>query len=346
MDVVPVIFAGAMLTVIARAVSDTNDFAAFYAAAREWRVGALVPNVGPVDLNPPTFSILLSPLTFLSLHAARVVWTLVSAAALIDSLRQIRRELTLDGRTLLWVACGCVGLQPAVFAWGLGQLTWVLMWIVTNAWLASRRSTMRAGVWLGFGIAIKPPLALMAILLPIVACASAAAVAASITVLAIAIAGWPAWQAWLASSARVDWLAWWPNASLWGTAARIHVGGLAPVALRSLPIASIAVVFVLAAVLAVMALRASGDRRWLLAGLWSLAVSPLGWTYYLPLYIGPALASAIAGRGAFVAAIVILAAPAGMLTILGAHPGWTAATVGSAYTIALACLWIAWRRDA
>lgn len=334
-----------MLTVIARSVNDQNDFSAFYAAAHEWRSGTPFPNVGPVDLNPPTFSILLSPLTFLSLHAARGVWIALSLAAFVDSLRRIRQRLALDARAMLWITCGCIGLQPAVFAWGLGQITWVLLWLVTCAWLASSHSAVRAGAWLGIAVAIKPPLALMAVLLPVATCLSAAGVSLAITLAAVAVTGWRPWQEWLASSARVNWLAWWPNASLWGIAARFHAGGLKPVLLRDLSVPAAVSIVLLGLALAVVVLRASNSLRWLLAGLWSVTVSPLGWTYYLPVFLAPALATRVTSRAALVTALVILAGPAGLFSPAASSSGWAAALAGSIYSGALLCLWIAWGRD-
>jgi hypothetical protein len=330
-----------MAVLIVRAVNETNDFTSFYAAAKAWRVGYPEPNHGPLDLNPPTFSVLLAPLTFLSLNGARVVWTLVSVFAFADALRLIRYRSRIGIRTMLWLTAGCVGLEPAVFAWALGQVTWILMWIVTRAWLSADASPARAGVWLGLAVAIKPPLVLMAIMLSPAIWIAAGLVAACVTGAAMAITGWPVWQSWLALNGQVDWLAWWPNASLWGVAARIHAGGLGSVTLKSLPLTSVISVLLASAALAVVTLRSSGHRRWLLAGLWYTAASPLGWTYYLPLFLGPAVVTPVERRVPLMLALAILAAPVGVFTFV-TNPIWIVVICGSIYSVALALLWWAW----
>lgn len=336
------VFAVLMIWVAVHAVNDRNDFVAFYSAAKSWRLHGPVPNEGPLDLNPPTFSILLSPLTWLSLGRARLAWAVIGALALGDSLRRIRRRLHLDGRTVYRIIVACVALQPAVFAWALGQLTWVLLWLVTRAWLEADRP-LRAGSWLGAAIAIKPPFALMAVLLPSAVLGSSAVIAATITGVACVITGIGPWLDWLKLNRDVSWLSLRPNASLWGIAARIESRHLSAVHLSDIGWYYMALIVLIGVALALLIVRTQGSRRWLYAGLWSATLSPLGWTYYWPVLLGPAAASRPLSRGPLTAAILMTTVPVPFLYwLLAPLPGGTAAA-GSVYSGALAMLWITWR---
>src|SRR5689334_7034277 len=115
-DLLGVGLAAAMIVVIAHAVNEQYDFTAFYSAVKAWRLGRPVPNAGPLDPNPPTFSVLFAPLTFLPLHGARVAWIVLRAAAAIDALRRIGRDCQLGARAMWWLCCACVALEPCVFA--------------------------------------------------------------------------------------------------------------------------------------------------------------------------------------------------------------------------------------
>jgi len=343
LDVAGLAFVALMISVAINAVNDHNDFVAFYTAAANWRTHGAVAKTGPLDLNPPTFSVLFSPLTYLPLGAARIVWTAIGAVALADTLRRLRRTLHLNLRTTLRLTLLCLGLQPAVFAWALGQLTWVLLWLVTRAWLAEAQP-VRAGLWLAGAIAIKPPFALMALLLPVSILVTAGLGAATITACALALTGLGPWLEWLQLNRAVDWLSLRPNASLWGLAARIVSTHVAKVHLTDIPWYLIAAIFAIGAPLGLRAYRARGPRRWLLAGLWSLTMSPLGWTYYLPVFIGPASAIAPSSRVALGSAILLMILPIPALyAVLAPVPGG-AAVAGAVYSIALGLLWIAWWR--
>ena len=343
LDIAGLAFVALMVAVAINAVNDHNDFVAFYTAAANWRTHGALAKSGPLDLNPPTFSVLFSPLTLLSLGAARIVWTAIGALALADTLRRLRRALHLNFRTVLRLSMLCLGLQPAVFAWALGQLTWVLLWVVTRAWLAESQP-MRAGLWLGAAIAIKPPFALMALLLPWTILATAGVAAAAITAAALAMTGFGPWIEWLQLNRAVDWLSLRPNASLWGLAARIVSSHIEKVHLADIPWYLVAAIFAIGVPLGLWARKATGPRRWLLAGFWSLTMSPLGWTYYLPVFIGPAAATRPSSRIALGCAIVLMILPIPALyAILAPVPGGTP-VAGAVYSIALGLLWVAWWR--
>jgi hypothetical protein len=220
-------------------------------------------------------------------------------------------------------------------------VTWVLLWLVTRAWLAEHRAA-RAGAWLGAAIAIKPPFALMALMLAWPILFWAGVVAASLTSAAVAVTGLDPWLSWLRLNRAVDWLALRPNMSLWGVAARIESVRLTAVHLSDIPMTAVVAILLVGVALAIVVRRATGARRWLLAGLWTLTMSPLGWTYYLPVFLGPAAATTLSRRWALVTAIVLMALPIPALyAVLAPIPGGTA-LAASVYSIALGLLWVVW----
>ena len=322
----------------------TNDFRSFYLTSRAWRLGLPHPDLLRPDLKPPTFTLLFSPLTFFSERVARGVWTTLSLAAWVDALRRIRAATGLGPRGLLWLVCGCVAAMPAAVAWQLGQISWILLWIVTRAWISSAASRTRAGVWLGLAISIQPPLALMALLLPLGVCLAAAVTAGAMTGIGVLIAGIGAWKDWIALSGHVTWLPFPLNASLWGLAARVQSGGVNALAFSQMSWVWLALVVIVGLALALLTIRATGSRRWILAGLWSVLLSPLGWTHYLPTLIGPGIATSSSRRGALVTGLVLLAVPLPIVAVVAGTNAIATIALGSLYTAGLCCLWWAWAR--
>jgi hypothetical protein len=97
--------------------------------------------------------------------------------------------------------------------------------------------------------------------------------------------------------------------------------------------------------MAALVVRQTGDRRWGLAVWWSLLASPAGWSYYLPLALGPMLgswpASPIARLG-----IALLTVPIPILVALGVPLDVLGTRiVGMVYTLGAWLLWIAKARD-
>jgi hypothetical protein len=85
--------------------------------------------------------------------------------------------------------------------------------------------------------------------------------------------------------------------------------------------------------------RTKDDRRWALSILVSIAASPLGWAYYLPLAFLPALAS---WRPAGWIGVTIVAIPIPIAWNLTAHSPALAIVIGSLYSLATIALWFAW----
>lgn len=289
------------------------DFTAFYESGLRWR-GVAVPTSFRPDLNPPTFGLLIVPFTFLPLPAAFALWTTLGFLSLIDALVQMHQHRALSRQRLVWTAIALCGFMPCLSVWVEGQVTWLLLYPMTRAWLA--RDPREAGFWLAPVIAVKPPLALMALCLPLQTWVMAGAVSGAISAFVVALTGWAPWQAWLELSRTITWLHWPNNISLWGTAARLQDGGLVTVSMATLDSRWVPVVLAAGLVLMWRAARAAGDRRWMLALLASLALSPLGWIYYLPLALGPALVSWTTTTPVARAAIILLAIPMPILFVL------------------------------
>ena len=147
----------------------------------------------------------------------------------------------------------------------------------------------RSGVWLGLAVAIKPPLMLMALLLPRRIAGWAGLTAVLVTAAVIAITGIEVWREWLSVAQAVQWIGWEMNLSLWGVAARA-TGAYRETSMTDISPIWSGIAVALGVAMAFQARRIEGPRRWVLALLWSLILSPAGWSYYLPVGLGPALA--------------------------------------------------------
>lgn len=306
-----------------------SDFHGFYNAARIRAGWAIDDTPTPPNLSVPILSIILVPLAALPLLTAFWVWTGIGAAAIAASLWRITEVRDINAARIWFTAGALLVLMPCVTAWVAGQVTWVLVWIVTEAWASA--SMRRAGIWLGVAIALKPPLALMAILLPRRIWSVAGVTSMGLVLASVPLLGFSAWADWLASGRSVNWLSQADSVSFWGWAARLTAPPGARAGIADLPIWSLTIILVLAVGLAVIVRRAGGDRRWGLALIWSLWVSPLGWIYYLPVALGPMLSSLPASRAVWTALICLLVP-------------WpvTGVPYAAVYLGSVLLLWIAW----
>jgi hypothetical protein len=318
-----------------------GDFQGFYDNGLAWRLGRMNDQSALAfpDLNPPTFAILISPLTYVPVMAAFQVWTAIGAVLVTLSLRSVFRARPVSLTAKLWTIGAFGALMPCLSVWIWGQVSWVLLYLVTRAWLA--RSPRVAGLWLGAAIALKPPLALMAILLPWPIALWAGGTSAGITGAVVALTGVARWRDWLALSGRVTWLNFSLNGSLWSWPSRLHALSPVPVTMQSLGVAWSLGVVLTGVALVPLVLRRRGDARWLLACWWSVLVSPLGWVHYLPLAIGPLLSVwrwsvwTIVACAIFV--VPVLVTPAGA----GKYEDWL---IQSLQAIGVLAAWIAFAR--
>lgn len=290
-----------------------TDFAAYYYTALAWRTGVQASTLLPMQpsLSPPTLSLILWPLTCVPLIAAFCGWLLVNLAAVIGTFRVMQHRGLLTPKTTAWLVLATIVTQPAFMTWWQGQLGWIVGYAVTRAWVAG--SAWRSGAWLALGIAVKPPLALMALALPVTVTVSAAGVAGTITLLAIGLTGWPVWRDWLALSGSVWWLDLHYNMSFWGIPARLQAGHPR---LSELTPAGWGIALGLIAPLYVACWRERGDRRWVFAGIFGILASPLGWVHYMTSLLAPLSATWPASSRWSVVAVALLGCPAAVMLAL------------------------------
>jgi len=324
--------------VLANVPYETMDFHGFYESGLAWREGRADSGQAALvypNLNPPTLAPIVAPLTYLPLRVAFWIWTTIGTLLLVDAVRLAVRARGWSRRRLLFVTGALLATLPAIGVWTAGQLTWVLAWLLTRAWLAS--SPARAGLWLAPAIAVKPPLALMALLLPWPLWGVAGAVSAGLTLAAVALTGWGAWSDWLSLSGRVTWLGWVMNGSLWGWAIRIGSWDIPSATMRDVPAATIGIISALGAAAVWLTTRTGGDRRWAAALVTSLLVAPLGWVYYLPAAVGP-LGSAWRWSAKTVTAVALLTVPIPVLARL-AGGDVLDPVINSSYALGMALVW-------
>ncbi len=111
-----------------------------------------------VNAHPPTSILLAFPLAKLDFGPAFLTWNLVSLAALAASLRVVQRQLKIPFS--VWSFAPLLPLLLLCFPlWEqcrLGQLTLVLLLLITGAWAAERSGWPRlAGVLLGVATCVK-----------------------------------------------------------------------------------------------------------------------------------------------------------------------------------------------
>jgi hypothetical protein len=345
------LMAAAWLTAFAlfafwRVGMDRSDFFLFVESGRAWCSGADMYRLDQnPNLNPPTAVVVLfAPLARLPYVAAQVIWTIIGAAALFGALRIAASALQLSRTQVLW-ALGLLNVTHAAFlVWMQGQLTWLLLYPVTRAWLAFREGNqVSAGVWLAPAIAIKPILALLPLVLPWRVWVTAGVASASISLCTILWTGWEPWAAWLHVGSAVTWLEWPPNASLWGVAARLQSGALKTLSMQELHPMALGAVVVAGAFAWLQAVREPNlDRRFTLAVLWTVLMSPLGWIYYLPLGLAPMLATWTHSIALWLA-VALLTIPFHMIQDWFASPA-IVRTVGCTYGAAVIIAWLVWTR--
>ncbi len=305
-----------------------NDFGKFYYSALAFLHGGDMYGPNPatdipqvdghpmqfLNLNPPHFHIPLIPLAMLRPGIAGAIWGVVSLASLMLSWTLIKREvgLNLGGpwgwRLLLAGALMFAGTGATLVT---GQLSFLLLLIVTIVWIQARRGKwVKAGALLGIAASVKP---FLLIFLPyfalrrryraIVACLLLGAACFAVGILVFGTDVHTKWLQSLSASAAWNWAPM--NASISGILSRVFAPSppYSPVAVmpRSLK-ASWLLVSGLTFLLTMLATAkktapSSLDRDFALLLVSALLLSPLGWIYYLWLPLGPMTALVVeAGR--------------------------------------------------
>jgi hypothetical protein len=256
------------------------------------------------NLNPPHFHLVLLPLVFLPQRVALFVWMLANVLCLFAGIRLIGREakvqLTPMQRQLMIVGLlGFIGMSTAVVT---GHLSFMLFYVVTLSWAAARHGRWGwAGFWLGLGLSVKP---FLLFLVPYLvfkrqwrAVVSVFATVAACFALGLIVFGWENYLAWKARLTMAESWAWLPmNASFMGILSRTFTPNYIYAHLVTIPSGYLFIAWAgFCSILVPLTFLASSsetsprgvDRAFALLPVAALLISPLGWTYYFWLPLGP-----------------------------------------------------------
>jgi len=304
------------------------------------------------NTNPPAFLIAMLPLTYMSEGLAFAVWTMLAVAALIFSLQKTAEELSLPLRHLLLVASGLQGVAAAL---RFGQVTLLVLPLMTLAWVADRNERKPlTGVYLGLLMYLKPFAGIYAVYMAwrrdwrvLIASIAAFFLAAAIG-LVTGIATTASWIESLGSAAEKS--RYVTNGSWTALMMRVFSQDQSRpnpsytpwiVAPRAAVFLSIAGAVLIAIISAWSIGRIKNrDRHWSILGVAMLLISPLGWMYYIPLLIPPLAATmpTLQRIAPILVAGAILWVPSNLLARNHFGPLATA-TIGSPYTWGLLLLW-------
>jgi alpha-1,2-mannosyltransferase len=273
------------------------DFDTFWRSAAALWEGEDVYETGSrlTNLNPPLWTLLISPLGLLGPLVAYRVFVLILLVITVGYLAWMAEELRLRPP---WAVVGAVMLllsSPLLATLALGQIYPVLALGLVAAWVAERRGRLTvSGGALGLVVALKPSLAPV-LLWPLVrrrwrAFGVALVSGAAATLLGAVVVGPGATLDWLRLLSDRSASPYWDNASLPGAAARLFTENEFAAHIAELPW-TIAVAYALGiGAVAVTAVRVGRGSE---VGLWTLVAaallaSPIAWHNYLVL-LGPGI---------------------------------------------------------
>jgi len=293
-----------------------NDFGKFYYATVDFLNGLNMYGSNPAtfiqinddygqefwNLNPPHFHILLFPLAFLPELAALSLWSLANLLALLVVLRLIHNELnllfSLNQQRLLTLGFLAFAGTGAHFV--TGQLSFLLALPVTLAWISARKNQWnKTGMYLGIACSMK---LFFLIFLPYLflqrqfkAMFGIIGVLFGCFGIGLAVFGIEPHLAWLNRLSAVDWHWAGMNASLWGTLSRTFTENptyqsVLQTEFNIYPlwgILSICMAIVVYYISFSDTSHRSTDRAFAILIVSAIIISPLGWTYYLFLLLGP-----------------------------------------------------------
>jgi alpha-1,2-mannosyltransferase len=290
------------------------DFDSFWRSAKAMLQGQSIYDTGVdlVNLNPPLWTVLISPLGFLEPITAYRVFVLISLVAVVGYLAWTVEELRLRPG---WTVVGVVMLllsSPMLATLALGQVYPVLALGLVASWVADRREEQElSGAALGLVVALKPSL-LPVLLWPLMgrkwrAFLAAFASGAIATLVGILVLGPGATLEYIGVLREQPVSAYWDNASLPSAAARLLTENSYAQNVATLPwMVTLGYALGIGAII----LTAMRVRHGSEVGLWalvaaSLLASPIAWHNYLVL-LGPGVLLLLA-RGRAPAAFLLLA---------------------------------------
>lgn len=283
------------------------DFDSFWRSAKAMLEGRDIYHTGAglVNLNPPIWTVLISPLGLLATLTAYRVFVLLSLVVTVGYLAWTAGELRLGpGWTTVGVAMLLLS-SPLLATLALGQVYPVLALGLVAAWVADRRERDEvSGVFLGLVVALKPSL-VPVLLWPLARRRWRGFLAAIISGAVATLAGIVV----LGPGTTLDYLgvlrgqsasAYWDNASLPAAAARLFTENPYAQNIATLPwMVPVGYALGIAAIILTAARVGHGPE----VGLWalvaaSLLASPIAWNNYLVL-LGPGVLLLLArGRAA------------------------------------------------
>jgi alpha-1,2-mannosyltransferase/arabinofuranan 3-O-arabinosyltransferase len=290
------------------------DFDSFWLSARALLEGGDIYDTGArlVNLNPPVWTVLISPLGLMEAIDAYRLFVLLCVLVVLAYLAWTAEEL---GLRPVWAVVGSGLLllsSPLISTLALGQVYPVLALGLVAAWISDRRENRRlSGVALGLVVALKPSLAPV-LLWPLVrrrwdAFAAACASGLAATLVGLVVAGPAATWRYVGVLNEGSAAAYWDNASIPAAMARFfteHPYGQNAATLPWMVYVGYALGI---SVVVVTAARIRGGGE---AGLWalvaaSLLASPIAWHNYLVL-LAPGVLLLLA-RGRISPALFLLA---------------------------------------
>jgi alpha-1,2-mannosyltransferase len=290
------------------------DFDSFWRSARAMLEGQNIYDTGVelVNLNPPLWTALISPLGLLEPITAYRVFVLISLVVVVGYLAWTAEELRLrPGLTVVGIVMLLLS-SPLLATLALGQVYPVLALGLVAAWVADRRDRQEiSGAALGLVVALKPSL-IPVLLWPLVRRRWRALLAALIsgavaTLVGVIVLGPGATLDYIGVLREQPVSTYWDNASLPSAAARLFTQNPYAQNVATLPwIVPVAYVLGIGAIV----LTAIRVRHGPEVGLWalvaaSLLASPIAWHNYLVL-LGPGILLLLA-RGRAATAFLLLA---------------------------------------
>jgi hypothetical protein len=324
------------------------------------------------NLNPPHFHLLLLPLAWLSNDVAMGVWVVFSAACLLVAFKLLLEEVPIEWTPVKrqLAVVGMLAFIGTGTALVTGHISFVLFLLLTLAWRDARRGRWtRSAVALGLGLSVKP---FLLMLVPFYlwrrqwkATAALAGTVALCYLAGLVVFGIDNNRSWLERMRLAESWAWLPmNASIVGLLTRsfsaniwyANMGPLSPETIKVIWLA-LGVPLGLLSLAAVAPDRSPRgvDRAFGLLLVGALLLSPLGWTYYFPLAIGPVLmlasswgrdrAAAGATRWTWRQKLLVASIPGFCMPVFGLNIGqpfaFFSAIFGSIYCWSLLFVWLA-----